>query len=363
LASLFSCRKDPAIPGDLLSQPVYDPQPYVLQSPDWFDVNPIVDAENPMTQQGVLLGRKLFYDPILSGDSTQSCASCHKQSLAFTDGLTFSTGIDGIQGNRNAMAIINLAYVDRGFFWDGSALTLEEQALEPVPNPIEMHLIWSEAVERLQRNKSYSHDFYSAFGLEAFDSTHVAKALTQFMKTLQSHDAKIDQVLQNFPEGTDPELLDDYLFSTDQFTDRERRGANIYLTEKGDCFHCHGIPRMTNNDFHDNGLELSLEDLESRSTITGNPLDRGRFRSPTLRNIALTAPYMHDGRFSTLRKVLEHYSVGLTQSRPIDDLMKNAAQGGLRLTNEELLDLEAFLHTFTDSSFIKNPAYSNPFLP
>ncbi len=355
--SLYSCKKDPIINQEFIGEPVdtiigntpvvYDPQPYNITFPEWFNINPIIPADNPLTVDGVALGRKLFYDPILSGDSSQPCSSCHKQEFAFTDGLVTSTGIDGINGNRNSMAIINMAYTF-GLAWDGSAETPEDQALEPVPNPIEMHLPWNEAVERLKNHPNYPTDFYKAFGTTEIDSMHAAKALGQFMRILVSSNAKIDDVFK-----TDP-------LNLSILTESEFNGYVIYTSEDGDCFHCHGLPLTTDNEFHNNGLDETFTDL-GRALVTGNALDEGKFRSTTLRNIELTAPYMHDGRFATLEDVLQHYNEGLHFSETLDPLMKNIDQGGLLLEPEELNDLLAFLKTFTDETFITNTEYSNPF--
>ena len=357
LVAISACKKDPVIFKEYISDPkdttitdtvvVYDPEPYAIQFPYWFQAQPLIPQENPLTKDGVALGRRLFYDPVLSGDSTQSCASCHKQEFAFTDGLQFSQGIDGTFGTRNAMAIINMAY-STSFFWDGRAEILEDQALEPVPNLIEMHLSWEEAAKRLSKHPDYPTYFYKAFGSTEIDSNKVVMALAQFMRIIISSNAKIDDVLKTDPP--DLSLL----------TESEFNGWVIYNSEEGDCFHCHGVPLMTDNHFHNNGLDETFSDL-GRSIITSNPEDEGKFKAPTLRNIELTAPYMHDGRFQTLEEVLEHYNQGLHWSPTIDPLMKKIDQGGLLLEPEELQDLLNFLKSFTDESFTTNPEYSNPF--
>ena len=362
-----SCKKDPVLFQQYLNEPrdtlindtvvVYDPKPYSIEFPYWFQAQPLIPQGNPLTVDGVALGRMLFYDPILSGDSTQSCSSCHKQEFAFTDGQQFSQGIDGAIGNRNAMAIINMAYTT-SFFWDGREPELEDQALKPVPNPIEMHLKWSESEERLSKHPDYPTYFYKAFGESKTDSNSVAKALAQFMRILISDKSKIDEVLK-----TDP-------YSLHLLTESEQNGYQLFIGEadtsgglafKGaDCFHCHLLPLTTDNEFRNNGLDETFNDL-GRAMVTSNPEDKGKFRVPTLRNIELTAPYMHDGRFQTLEEVLEHYNQGLHWSPTLDPLMKTVNQGGLLLEPEELQDLLNFLKTFTDESFTTNPEYSNPF--
>lgn len=336
-----SCKKDdpeqPVVPK-------YSPTPYTLEIPSGFP-QMIIPSDNPLTVEGIALGRKLFYDKILSGNFTQSCASCHNQQLSFSDnGTQFSTGINGQLGTRNAQALINMGF-NLHYFWDGRSSTLEKQAIEPVPNPIEMHLSWTVAAERLNAHAQYPELFRKAFGTSTIDSTLTTKALAQFMRTMISSNSKLDKRLRN-------EVA---------LTPSETNGLVIFNTEKGDCFHCHNIDAgrlMTDNMFHNNGLDAVFADL-GRGAVTGNPADDGKFLTPTLRNIALTAPYMHDGRFQTLEEVVEHYNSGGTPSPTIDPLMKHVGTG-LNLTAQEKADLVAFLHTMTDSTFIQNPAYSDP---
>ncbi len=338
---LFSCKKED--PQDL--KPPFNPTAFSLIRPDGFP-QPIEPADNPTTVEGVSLGRKLFYETLLSGNNSQSCGSCHNQALAFTDnGNRYSTGIDGIQGNRNAQALVNLAFNLR-FFWDGRAESLEKQALEPIPNPIEMHQRWPDAVAKLKNAKNYKNEFYAAFGTYEFDSMHVAKALAQFMRTMISYNSRLDKRLRY-------EL---------NLTAQEMNGFSIFITERGDCFHCHNIDGgrlLTDNQFHNNGLDSVFTDL-GLGGITGNAFDMGKFLTPTLRNIALTAPYMHDGRFATLEEVVEHYNSGGKPSATVDPLMKHVGTG-LNLSVQDKADLVAFLKTFTDSTFLTNPAFSNPF--
>jgi cytochrome c peroxidase len=338
---LSACRKDE--PEE--EKPPFSPTPFELVRPDGFPA-PIEPTDNPTTVEGVALGRKLFYETLLSANNTQSCGSCHNQALGFSDnGNKFSTGIDGIQGTRNAQGLVNLAFNLR-FFWDGRAESLEEQALEPIPNPIEMHQRWPDAVAKLKNAKNYKNEFYAAFGTYEFDSLHVAKALAQFMRSMVSYNSRLDKRLRY-------EL---------NLTPQEMNGFSIYITERGDCFHCHNIDGgrlLTDNQFHNNGLDSVFTDL-GLGAITGNVFDNGKFLTPSLRNVALTAPYMHDGRFSTLEEVVEHYNSGGKPSATVDPLMKHVGTG-LNLSAQDKAELVAFLKTFTDSTFITNPAYSNPF--
>lgn len=327
---------------------IYIPVPYKLKIPQLFSeklIAPIIPANNPLTEEGVVLGKKLFFDTLLSGDETQSCATCHNPQKAFTDSKKFSRGIKGDLGKRNAMPLFNLAWnFDERFNWDGSEFGLEKQALEPVRNPIEMHANWQTVAEKLQQNATYRELFLKAFGPLEIDSILVAKALAQFQRTLISGSSKFDKYLQG--EAT--------------LTPEEQDGFTIFMEEaKGDCFHCHGSdnnPLWTDNQFHNNGLDAIFTDL-GLGAITGDPNDNGKFKTPTIRNLAFTAPYMHDGRFETLDEVIEHYSTGLKPSITISPLMKKVPQGGVGLSTEEKAALKAFLLSLSDYDFISNPSF------
>jgi cytochrome c peroxidase len=335
---IVSCKKDD-------EEKPYTPTALSITRPVGFP-EMIIPADNPTTVEGVALGRKLFYETLLSGNNTMSCASCHNQALAFTDnGRSVSIGIDGIQGTRNAQALVNLGW-NLKFFWDGRAESLEKQALEPITNPIEFHETWPNAIAKLKSAKTYKEDFFKAFGTSDFNSSHAAKALAQFMRTMISYNSKLDKKLR-------------YEIN---LTSNELNGYVIYMTEKGDCFHCHNIDGgrlLTDNLFHNNGIDSVFTDVGLYG-VTGNLNDMGKFLTPTLRNVALTAPYMHDGRFETLEEVVEHYNSGGKPSATVDPLLKHVGTG-LGLTTQEKADLVSFLKTLTDSSFITNPAFSSPF--
>jgi cytochrome c peroxidase len=327
---------------------IYIPVPYNLEIPILFAeklIAPIIPANNPLTEEGVALGKKLFFDSILSGDGSQSCASCHNPKKAFTDQQQFSDGIQGKFGKRNAMPLFNLAWnFDERFAWDGKEFGLEEQALEPVSNPIEMHANWKKVADRLQQNKAYPNLFFKAFGTSKIDSILVTKAIAQFERTLISGNSKFDQFLRE--ETT--------------LTPEEQNGFDVFMDEaKGDCFHCHGSdnnPLWTDNKFHNNGLDATFQDI-GLAEVTGNPNDNGKFKSPSIRNLAFTAPYMHDGRFTTLEEVIAHYSEGLKKSATIDPLMKNVNKGGVQLSTRDKTDLKAFLLTLSDNDFNSNTAF------
>ena len=327
---------------------VYTPTPYNLKIPSLFSdklIAPIIPSNNPLTQEGVVLGKKLFFDKILSGDGTQSCATCHNPKNAFTDNQQFSDGIDGNFGTRNSMPLFNLAWnFDERFAWDGKDFGLEGQAFEPVSNPIEMHSKWTDVEQKLQNHSEYPTLFKQAFGTSKIDSVLVTKAIAQFERTLISGNSKFDKFLRG--ETT--------------LTPEEQNGFNVFMDEaRGDCFHCHGSnnnPLWTDNKFHNNGLDATFTDL-GLGAITGDPADNGKFKSPSIRNLAFTAPYMHDGRFATLEEVINHYSEGLKSSSTIDPLMKKVNQGGVGLSPKDKADLKAFLLSLTDFDFISNPDF------
>ena len=341
-----TCPTNDLISGD------YNPQPYQLNLPRWLP-RPIIPSDNPMTVQGVALGRMLFYDPILSSDSSMSCASCHRQELAFTDGEATSVGVRGIRGKRSSMSLVNLAFNERGMFWDGRIKTLEEQVFIPVEDHIELNDSWENVERKLRRHPKYPTLFREAFGIERkreITRDLVAKAIAQFERTIISGYSRFDRVVW---------LNDGWL------EDDEERGRRLFFFEPLDinhpgCSHCHFDPLYTDNNFHNNGLD-AVPNLEAfadpgRGGFTKNRFDNGKFRTPTLRNIALTAPYMHDGRFRTLEEVLDQYAAG---GHGVENEDANIMP--FPLSERDKRDLIAFLKTLTDTSLINNPMLSNPF--
>jgi len=323
--------------------------PYDFKTPVGF-VPPNIPSSNPMTVEGVSLGRKLFYDPMLSENDVQSCSSCHNQDFAFTDhGNAISTGVTGDLGTRSSMALFNLAW-ENAFFWDGRAGTLENQIFEPVTNPVEMNTTWHDVEIKLNSDADYKELFKQAFNIDYIDSVHVSKAIAQFLRSIVSGNSRFDKFVRQ-------EI---------SLTPSEMNGLAIYTSEQGDCFHCHPVDNglMTDNTFKNNGLndDASMTDL-GRMNATGSASDRGKFKVPSLRNIELTAPYMHDGRFATLEEAVDHYDMGGVPSSTVDPLMKHTSgspEPGLNLTLQQKADLIAFLKTFTDQDFKNNPAYSQP---
>lgn len=346
------CQQDPEIvvtpdtPVDTTSE--YKPTPYHVEVPVGFTPMPVPD-NNPLTVEGVALGKKLFYDKILSQNQTQSCASCHNQAFGFTDnGKQFSSGIFGQKGERNAMPLFNLAWVERyavdnhRFFWDGGAATLEDQVIGPITNPIEMNETLKNVIKKLQADPVYPGMFKKAFGTDSITTRLMMFAIAQFERTIVSGNTRFDY----FKMYVDPSYL----------TEQERRGFDVFMDEeKGDCFHCHNPNGFlaTDSKFHHNGHQSQDKGL---GRITGKPEDNGKFRSATIRNLVFTAPYMHDGRFQTLEEVVEFYDHEAIRVAPADEFIIKHPNG-LQLTTQEKADLVAFLKTLTDSTVITNPAF------
>lgn len=292
--------------------------------------------DNPLTAAGVALGQRLFQDTRLSINDTQSCASCHIATTAFTDPRRVSLGAEGQAGTRNAMPLFNLAWKP-SFFWDGRAPILRDQVLRPIQDPTEMHETLDHVVTKLA---DLAPEFEKAFGSQEITSDRIARALEQFLLTRISATSRMDRTLTH----------------GEKLTEQEQRGFQLFFTESdprngirgADCFHCHGGAHFTNNQFLNNGLDTAFAD-SGRSTVTGKASDQGKFMVPSLRNVALTAPYMHDGRFTTLEEVIDHYDHGLKSSATLDpNLAKHIPQGGLRLSPEDKSALVAFLKALTD---------------
>ena len=305
----------------------------------------VIPENNPQTEEGIALGKRLFYDKRLSLDNTISCASCHKPQEGFSDSRALSLGVNGTPGTRNSMPLVNLAFNYFGNFnWDGSAATLEEQHETPITSPIEMHNTFADITAMIAADVDYPLQFEQAFNVTNVTKTDVTKALAQFVRTMVSGNSKFDK----------------HLLGEATLTAQEQNGLDIFLDEtRGDCFHCHGSPTnplWTDNIFHNNGLDETFDD-RGRGAFTGDPNQFGQFKSPSLRNLAYTAPYMHDGRFATLEEVVNHYSEGLVFSDTIDPLMKAVAEGGVQLSDTDKADLVAFLLSLSDPSFINNPAF------
>lgn len=290
--------------------------------PAGFPPMPIPD-DNPTTVEGIALGRQLYYDVRLSPTGTRACASCHLQSHAFSNPTT-----------PGVLPHINLAW-SRSFLWDGDFEgTLEEAMI------MEVEVFFQTDIERL-RDPDLEAMFDAAFGSREIDSHRAAYALAQFQRTLVSGDTRFDR----FTEGDETAL-----------TESERRGADLFYSERGECFHCHATRLLTDNSFHNLGLDAVVTGT-GRGAVTGRALDDGRWKTPTLRNVAVTGPYMHDDRFATLEEVIEFYSTGIVDSPSLSTLLPI---GGFQFTDDERADLLAFLRALTDDTFLADPALASP---
>ncbi len=325
--------------------------PYTFNNP--YPLPPIPTFnENPISVEGVALGKKLFYDKRLSGDNTMSCNSCHKQENAFATNLAVEKGIDGIAGKRSSMPLFNLTWNLENFFWDGRALTLEEQTQMPVEDVIELHETWENAINEIKADELYPELFKNAFNvsIDGINQDLAGRAMSQFLRTLISNNSKFDQYLRGDIDLNDAEFAGLSKFDVEGPEDGISKGGS-------DCHHCHSQPLFTDYTIRNNGLDTDNTFTDfGKEEHTGLVTDRAKFKVPSLRNLLYTAPYMHDGRFQTLEEVIEHYNFGGHTSSTIDPDMKNR-EYGLLLTQTEKDNLLAFLKALSDPSFITNPAY------
>ena len=362
-------------------RPNEDPQhqatPYEMPTPLFFPTVTNIPPDNPMTVEGIALGKTLFFDTLLLSTDikslphpqplsseergapteikslrdnphlssltshlsplTSSCSSCHHPEHSFEYGPEASPAF---LGTHHAMLpLINLAWNTTGFGWNGSIATLEDMVYAAYTDPAEINVDTTEFVKRLQQSDTYPALFKKAFGTDTITFILVEKAIAQYVRSLVFADSKFDR----------------YLRGKEQLTQDELNGYLLFITEDGaDCFHCHGggsNALFTTNLFYNNGLDREFNDPNDRHAVTHDPNDRGAYKAPTLRNIALTAPYMHDGRFHTLDEVIDFYSDSVHYSEQISPLMHHVMQGGIRLTSQEKQQLKAFLNTLTDTSF------------
>lgn len=337
VAVLAACRKDAATQEA-------DPcaartTPFQLDYHAFFPA-PVIPADNPLTEEGVQLGRRLYYDPVLSSNGPfegRSCSSCHHQEHAFT---VPGTGVSAL-GGTNMLSHANLAWSTH-FLWNGSVSGTLEDVMR-----FEVEEFFQVDVRVLRDHPDYPGLFRRAFGTCEISLPLVEKALAQWLRRMTSTNSKFDRFLKN-EEALDP---------------GEWRGFQLFFTEAGDCFHCHSMPLMTDNAFHNIGLDsLFAGGNAGRFAVTGQAMDMGAFKTPTLRNIALTAPYMHDGRFQTLEEVVDFYSGGAHHSPSLDPIMTKPGTGiTLGLTAQQKADLVAFLHTLTDHVFVNDTALAGPF--
>ena len=295
---------------------------------------------NTPTNEKFILGRELFYDPILSADNTISCGSCHQAFSAFAHSQhDLSHGINGLLGTRNSPALQNLNWKS-SFMWDGGINHIEIQPLAPIQNPIEMGESLNNVIAKLQSKTKYQDLFRNAYGNDSITSQKMFKAMAVFMGMLYSYNSKYDRYYRGENGVT--------------FTTSELNGYNLF---KSKCANCHKEPLLTDESFRNNGLVPNpLINDSGRAVITGNPNDKYKFKVPSLRNVSVTGPYMHDGRFSSLSEVLDHYRTGIQNTGTLDPSLSS----GITLTNQEKTDVINFLYTLTDYQFLYDENFKDP---
>lgn len=329
LLEFASCKIDTQVKPQVTDDDI------TLTWPDYFP-KPIYNfEENPRTKEGFLLGKKLFYDPLLSKDNTISCGSCHQQFVAFAHAdHKVSHGIDNKLGVRNSPALFNLMW-QKEFFWDGGSKHIELQPIGPITNPVEMDESIANVIYKLNQRADYRSLFKSAFQSDSITSQLMLKAIVQFMGSFISANAKYDKYIQDPVQHP--------------FTSDEKAGLDIFQQK---CVSCHTPPLFTDNSYRNNGLDNTFID-SGRFRITNINNDMGKFKVPSLRNVELSYPYMHDGRFETLDQVLDHYEKGVKPSYTLDASLIN----GIALSNTEKGQLIAFLKTLTDREFTKDERF------
>lgn len=334
--------------------PIHKATPYEIEVPVGFPTNLNIPEDNPMTVEGIELGRYLFYDHRLAGKEDEgkymSCASCHLQENAFIIGQPrpHPFGIEGTPTHHAMLPLINLVWNPGTFGWNGSILSIEEDVLGVITDPTEFNSSFEAVENAIREIDGYPELFEKAFGTRAITIDRISKAIAQFVRTLISADSKFDK----------------YLRGEVQLSASELNGFVLFTTEEGaDCFHCHGgagNPLFTTHLFYNNGKDTIFNDPYDRYSVTADPMDQGAYKATTLRNIEFTHPYMHDGRFNTLDEVINFYSHDLQWSPYIDPLMHHIATDGTQLTATEKANLKAFLLTLSDTSFINNPEFAKP---
>lgn len=349
LAFISSCQKaavtDAPMPGPTLpGGTTYKATPVDFKKPANFPEPAYALANNPLTEEGIELGRQLFYDPRLSRDTSVSCGFCHQQFVAFAHAdHSLAHGIGGQFGTRNAQALQNLAW-SREFFWDGGVTNLDGLPMAPIENPVEMDIKLPDALDRVRRIPKYPPLFKQAFGSDTVTTARFMKALSQFMLTMVSANSRYDKYIRKETGG--------------DLTSDELAGLTIF---KAKCATCHATDLFTDNTFRNNGLDLDskLND-QGRYRITLNEADRLKFRVPSLRNIERSSPYMHDGRMATLDQVLDHYSDGVKDSPTLDPVLRQNGRPGIGLSVTEKRQLIAFLLTLTDTNYLTDRRLSAP---
>ena len=343
-----------------------NPLNYANQSLPAFFTTPLITGQinttpgNPTSDWGATLGRVLFYDKTLSINNTVACSSCHKQELSFTDNTVLSKGFNNGSTGRHSMSLINAVYYpNKRFFWDERAATLEEQVLTPVQDAVEMGMRLDTLISRLNRTAHYPFLFEKAFADKTITADRIAKVLAQFVRSMVSYQSKFDTGRSKINPPNDPVLT-----SYSNFTVSENRGKALFFGPQTACATCHGTDVFTAPKAENNGLEAVIID-KGVGGVTTNPADIGKFKVPSLKNIELTAPYMHDGRFATLEQVIEHYNSGIQLNNNLPQQLRAAPPSmqarQMNLTQQDKDDLIAFLKTLTDKKITTDTRFSNPF--
>ncbi len=351
LLGTLSCKDD--TPDDTIE---FEPTPYTIVIPKNFPTQLNIPADNPMTVEGVELGRYLYYDSRLSGKADEgmpmTCATCHLQQYAFENGTGKGIGTTGAETHHVMLPHINLAWNPGVYGWNGGTPSIEDDVKAVIYDPAEFASTNEKVLAAIKSVPMYPPLFKAAFGTEEITIDRIAKAIAQFIRTQISSNSKFDKVLRN-----------EASFSTS-----EGNGYVLFATEEGaDCFHCHGElgnPLMTTHGFYNNAKDSVFDTSHDRFSVSGKSSDIGAYKVTTLRNIELTGPYMHDGRFQTLDEVINFYSEGLVYSQYAHPLMHKLGppwEVGALLNPQEKADLKAFLLTLTDTVFINDPKLSNPF--
>jgi len=357
----------------------FSPTPYVIEEVAYFPKKLNIPLDNPMTVEGVDLGRYLFYDGRLSGNSEKSelmsCATCHIQENGFEVGIDHpkykggkTFGLNGKPTPNNMLPIVNTVYNHNGYFWNGfinESNSVMGNEVAEVPDENAYHfrnlesVVWMSIISEHEMNSTieksvaainnipmYKEKFKAAFGTEEVTYDRISKAIAQFVRSIVSHDSKFHR----------------YLRKEAELTTLEKRGHDLFFSEDADCFHCHGgSVLMTTNEYFNNAKDTAFDPEDrDRHSVTGDAMDVGAYRAPSLINIELTAPYMHDGRFKTLDEIIDFYSEGLVYSDFVHPLMKNVREEGVQLNDEDKAALKAFLLSLTDHEMISNPAYACP---
>jgi cytochrome c peroxidase len=310
-------------------------------------------TNNRIRNRGATLGRVLFYDTALSKNNTVSCASCHSQEKSFSDLDRFSVGFEGELTARNSMSLANARFYRNGrFFWDERASSLEEQVLMPIQDHIEMGLTLTELEEKLSSRRRYKILFNRAFGDTIVTSQRISRGLSQFVRSMVSYQSKFDAGLA---QANDPRR------PFTNFSNSENRGKQLFFSPETNCAQCHTTAAFIGDRARNNGLDRLLTDL-GVGGVTGQNNDLGEFKVPSLRNIEVTAPFMHDGRFTTLEQVIEHYNSGVQNSQNLDNrLRRGNGVRRLNLSNADKSALKDFLLTLTDFNFLTDEKFSSPF--